>query len=195
MIDRESEVNSQSLSDVQKPIVLIGLMGAGKTSVGRRLAQRLGLSFVDADDEIEKAAGCTIPEIFEVYGESAFRDVEERVIERLIGEGPMILATGGGAYMADRTRKNIKQNAISVWLQADLDTLVDRTSRRTGRPLLDAGESPRQVLQDLIDIRYPVYRNADITVETGQENMEVTVDRVETDLKAALSNAESEIKS
>ena len=188
-------MNSQSLSDVQKPIVLIGLMGAGKTSVGRRLAQRLGLSFVDADDEIEKAAGCTIPEIFEVYGESAFRDVEERVIERLIGEGPMILATGGGAYMADRTRKNIKQNAISVWLQADLDTLVDRTSRRTGRPLLDAGESPRQVLQDLIDIRYPVYRNADITVETGQENMEVTVDRVETDLKAALSNAESEIKS
>lgn len=188
-------MNSSSLSKIEKPIVLIGLMGAGKTSVGRRLAQRLGLSFVDADDEIEKAAGCSIPEIFEVYGEGAFRDVEERVIERLIDEGPMVLATGGGAYMAERTRKNINQNAISVWLQADLDTLVERTSRRTGRPLLDSGSSPREVLQELINIRYPVYCDADITIETGQETMEVTVDRVEADLKSTYAKMGSEITS
>lgn len=188
-------MNSPSLPLTHKPIVLIGLMGAGKTSVGRRLAQRLVLSFVDADDEIEKAAGCSIPEIFEIYGESAFRDVEERVIERLIGEGPMVLATGGGAYMAKRTRENIRENAISIWLQANLDTLVERTSRRSGRPLLESGSSPRQVLQDLIDIRYPIYRDADITIETGQENMEITVDRVEAQLKATVAQTQNEVTS
>ncbi len=168
----------------QTPIVLIGLMGAGKTSVGRRLAQRFELPFIDADDEIEKAAGCSIPEIFEIYGEDAFRDVEQRVIERLIGEGPMVLATGGGAYMSERTRKNIDGKALSVWLRADLETLVERTNRRTGRPLLDSGTSPRQVLQKLMDIRYPVYGGADIIVDTGQENMEVTVDKVATNLQS-----------
>lgn len=182
----------ENISSSGKPIVLIGLMGAGKTSVGRRLAQRLGTPFVDADDEIEKAAGCSIPEIFDVYGETAFRDVEERVIKRLIGDGPIVLATGGGAYMTPSTRDIIAERAVSVWLRASLDTLVDRTSRRSGRPLLETGENPRQVLQDLMDIRYPVYKNADITVETGQENMEITVDRVEAKIREALAHKANE---
>ncbi len=170
------------------PIVLIGLMGAGKTSVGRRLAQRLGLPFIDADDEIEKAAGCSIPEIFKVYGEQAFRDVEQRIIQRLIGEGPMVLATGGGAYMAEKTRQNIREHATSVWLRADLDTLVERTSRRTGRPLLDAG-TPRDVLNSLMETRYPVYGLADIIVDTGQEGLEATVDKVCEGLSLSTSKA------
>lgn len=159
------------------PIVLIGLMGAGKTSIGRRLAQRLGVRFVDADEEIEAAAGCSIPEIFEVYGEKAFRDVEERVIERLLGEGHLVLATGGGAYMAEKTRQIIRDKAVSIWLRAELDVLVERTSRRGGRPLLDAGE-PRKILQDLMDLRYPVYGQADIIVDTGVEGLDATLDKV-----------------
>lgn len=170
-------MTSHSIPPLHSPIVLIGLMGAGKTSVGRRLAQRLGLPFIDADDEIEKAAGCSIPEIFKVYGEQAFRDVEERIIQRLIGEGPMVLATGGGAYMAEQTRQNISKHATSVWLRANLETLVERTSRREGRPLLDAG-SPRDVLSELMEIRYPVYASADIIVDTRQEGLEATVDKV-----------------
>ena len=173
------------------PIVLIGLMGAGKTSVGRRLAQRLEHNFIDADDEIVKAAGCSIPEIFDVYGEKAFRDVEERVIERLIGEGSMVLATGGGAYMAERTRNNIDTHAISVWLRADLETLVNRTSRRSGRPLLNVG-SPREILKKLMEIRYPIYGVADVIVDTGQESLEATVDKVITRLNNAKGNLESE---
>jgi shikimate kinase len=159
------------------PIVLIGLMGAGKTSVGRCLALRLDLNFIDADDEIVKAAGCSIPEIFDVYGEKAFRDVEERVIKRLIGTKRIVLATGGGAYMANNTRSYIKTHAISVWLRADLKTLVDRTSKRMGRPLLNAG-SPHNVLKNLMDIRYPIYADANIIVDSGQEGIEVTVDKV-----------------
>jgi len=159
------------------PIVLIGLMGSGKTSVGRSLALRLNLNFVDADDEIVKAAGCSISEIFDVYGEKAFRDVEERIIERLIGEERIVLATGGGAYMADRTRSYIKTHAISVWLRADLKTLVDRTRRRKGRPLLNAGP-PDKILKNLIDIRYPIYGDANIIVDTGQEDIEATVNKV-----------------
>lgn len=180
-------MNLASKTFSEMPIVLIGLMGAGKTSVGRRLAQQLALPFVDADDEIEKAAGCTIPEIFDIYGESAFRDVEQRVIERLIGESRMILATGGGAYMTERTRSTITENALAVWLRADLDTLVERTSRRNGRPLLEGGESPRHVLEKLMAIRYPIYANADIIVDTGRENMEITVDRVASKIKSCIS--------
>ena len=158
-------------------IVLIGLMGSGKTSVGRSLALRLNLDFIDADDEIVKAAGCSISEIFDVYGEKAFRDVEERIIERLIREKRIVLATGGGAYMADRTRSFIKTHAISVWLRSDLKTLVDRTSRRKGRPLLDAG-SPDRILKKLIDIRYPIYEDANIIIDSGQEGIEATVNKV-----------------
>ena len=166
-------------------------MGAGKTSVGRCLALRLNLNFIDADDEIVKAAGCSIPEIFDVYGEKAFRDVEERVIERLIGEERIVLATGGGAYMANSTRICIKTHAISVWLRADLKTLVDRTSRRKGRLLLSGG-SPDKILKNLMDIRYPIYGDANIIVDTGQEDIEVTVDKVVAGLSVTKHNIERE---
>jgi len=155
-------------------IVLIGLMGAGKTSIGRKLAEHLDMAFVDADEEIVNAAGCSIPDIFEIYGEPAFRDVEERVISRLLTEGPVVLATGGGAYMNPRIRLAISQYGYSIWLKATLEVLVDRTSRRSGRPLLSVGD-PRQILSDLMAARYPVYAEADLTVETGRESVNETL--------------------
>jgi shikimate kinase len=148
-----------------RSIVLIGLMGAGKTTVGRRLAQRLGLKFVDADHEIEKAAGKSIPEIFAEDGEDFFRAGEEKVIARLLKDGPQVLATGGGAWMCEATRKRVREHGISVWLKADLDVLMERVSRRPGRPLLER-DDPREVMEKLIEERYPVYTQADITVES-----------------------------
>lgn len=146
-------------------MALIGLMGCGKTTVGARLAALIGADFRDADAEIVAAAGMSIPEIFANLGEDAFRDGEKRVIARLMTERPMVLATGGGAYMAEETRDAIAANGVSVWLHADLDTLVERTSRRRNRPLLNNGD-PRQILGDLIARRYPVYVGADIRVES-----------------------------
>lgn len=150
-----------------RPVVLIGMMGAGKTTVGRRLAAALGRRFLDSDAEIETAAGMTIPEIFESHGEAEFRSGEARVIARLIGEGDIVLGTGGGAYMNVDTRNLIAERAVSVWLSANLDTLFARVSRRTNRPLLKT-ENPRQTLKDLMDARYPVYAGADITVESRE---------------------------
>lgn len=158
-------------------IVLVGLMGAGKSCIGRKLAARLGLPFVDADAEIEKAAGCSISEIFEQHGEQAFRDGERRVIARLLEDGPQVVASGGGAYMDPKTRKTIARHAVSVWLRADLDLLVRRTSRRNTRPLLRTGD-PREILGRLIDERYPVYAKADITVDSEDAPPEKTVKRV-----------------
>lgn len=158
-------------------IVLVGLMGAGKSCIGRKLAARLGLPFVDADAEIEKAAGCAISEIFQQHGEQAFRDGERRVIARLLEDGPKVVATGGGAYMDPKTRKTIARRAVSVWLRADLDLLVRRTSRRNTRPLLRTGD-PREILGRLIDERYPVYAKADITVDSEDAPPEKTVKRV-----------------
>jgi shikimate kinase len=148
-----------------RAIVLVGLMGAGKTSIGRRIAERMNLPFIDADHEIEKAAGKSIPEIFADHGEAHFRDGERRVIARLLENGKQILATGGGAFMNTETRAAIKASAISVWLKADLDVLLKRVAKRGGRPLLENND-PAVVLQNLIDIRYPVYAEADITVES-----------------------------
>ena len=148
-----------------RAIVLVGLMGAGKTSIGRRLAERMGLAFVDADTEIEKAAGKSIPDIFAEHGEAHFRDGERRVILRLLEGGPQILATGGGAFMNAETRAAIKAHALSVWLKADLDVLLKRVAKRGGRPLLE-NKDPAEVLQNLINLRYPVYAEADITVES-----------------------------
>lgn len=148
-----------------RSIVLVGLMGAGKTSVGRRLAQRLDLPFVDTDTEIERAAGKTIPEIFSDHGEEEFRSGEKRVIARLLEAGPQVLATGGGAYMDPETRDNIAASGISVWLSGDLELLIKRVKRRSNRPLLTQG-NVRQTLSDLIDVRYPVYALADIEVES-----------------------------
>jgi len=169
--------HSSSGKELDRPIVMVGMMGAGKSAIGRRLAQRLGMPFVDADAEIERAAGCTIGEIFEKHGEAVFRDGERRVIARLL-VGPVgVLATGGGAFMDPETRARIRAGAISVWLKADLDTLVERVSRRNHRPLLQIGE-PREVLAQLMAERYPVYAEADITVETGDAPTAATVERV-----------------
>ncbi len=160
-----------------KSIVLIGLMGAGKTTIGRKLADRMELPFVDSDDEVERAAGCSIADIFEIYGEPAFRDVEARVIQRIMEQGPAVVATGGGAFMNERTRDVIRAGGIAVWLKAELDVLVARTSSRTDRPLLK-DQNPREKLHALIEERYPVYALADITVETGNESTEQTAKRV-----------------
>lgn len=163
-------------------------MGAGKTCIGRRLATRLGLNFRDADAEVEAAADMTIPEIFEAYGEDAFRDCERRVIARLLGEAPHVLATGGGAFMNAATRTLIKRNAVSVWLRADLDLLVRRTARRNHRPLLKRGD-PRQILGALIEERYPVYAEADVVVDSLDGPPEQTVDKVRTQLRPFLNDA------
>lgn len=155
-------------------IVLVGLMGCGKSSVGRRLASRLGLRFVDADIEIEAAAGKSIPEIFEDYGEAHFRDREHLVIRRLLASGPHVLATGGGAYMRADTREAIRRAGISVWLKAELDVLMRRVMRRNDRPLLKTID-PEQRMRDLMAERYPVYGEADVTIESRDVSHEVVV--------------------
>jgi len=160
-----------------RPIVLIGLMGAGKSSVGRRLAQRLKIEFVDADAEVEAAAGCTIAEIFEQHGEAEFRDGERRVIARLLERPPFVLATGGGAFMDEGTRTTIGDKAVSVWLRADLDVLVERCARRNNRPLLRGG-NPRDILAGLVDERYPVYAGADIVVDSVDGPHDGVVDQI-----------------
>jgi shikimate kinase len=162
---------------VDRPLVLVGLMGAGKSCIGRRLAQRLGLPFVDADREIEQAAGCSIPEIFARHGEQAFRDGERRVILRLLESPPFVLATGGGAFIDPRTRAVIREKAVSIWLRADLDLLVKRTARRNDRPLLQV-EDPRAKLAELMAQRYPIYAEADITVDSQDGPPDATLERV-----------------
>jgi shikimate kinase len=146
-----------------KPIVLIGMMGAGKTTVGRRLAAKLGRHFVDSDEEVEKAAGMTIEEIFAAHGEADFRAGEVKVIARLLKDASIVLGTGGGAFMNAETRALVKSSAVSVWIKADFELLFQRVSRRSNRPLLKTA-NPRETLQKLIDTRYPVYAEADITV-------------------------------
>lgn len=173
-----SETNAASgARALNRAIVLVGLMGAGKSCIGPRLAGLLGVSFVDADTEIEQAAGCSIAEIFEKYGEAYFRDGERRVMTRLLRGTPSVLAAGGGAFMDPETRALIRDTAVSVWLKADLDTLTLRTKGRTHRPLLN-GDDPREVLNRLIESRYPVYAEADVTVETGADNAAATCGRV-----------------
>ncbi len=171
---------------VPRTIVLIGLMGAGKSCIGRRLAALLGLKFIDADAEIERAAGCTIEEIFERHGEAAFRDGERRVIERLLGQAVQVLATGGGSFMDPRTRAAIHGRAISVWLRADLDLLLKRTGRRNNRPLLKRGD-PRATLEGLMAERYPVYGEADVVVDSVDGPPEVTVERVRAAVESYLA--------
>lgn len=158
-------------------IVLVGLMGAGKSSVGRRLAVRLGVPFVDADTEIEAAAALTIPEIFEKHGESYFRAGEVRVMARLLEAGPQVVATGGGAFINEETRAAVKRRGVSVWLKADLDVLMRRVRRRQDRPLLRQ-DDPEAVMRRLIDERYPVYATADLTVQSRDVTHDVVVDDV-----------------
>ena len=162
-----------------RPITLVGLMGVGKTTIGRRLANRLSRPFLDADAEVEAAAGRTVAEIFADFGESAFRDGERKVIARLLDEPkPVVLALGGGAFMDADTRAVIKQRATSIWLRADIDTLFERVMRKPGqRPLLET-DDPRAVLQRLHDERAPVYAQADIVVDSDSGSHDVTVQRV-----------------
>lgn len=168
-----------------RTIALVGLMGVGKSSVGRRLANALDLPFRDADHEVEQAAGRSIPDIFADLGEPAFREGERRVIARLLDEPPHVLATGGGAFMSPETRELIKSRAISVWLKADLDVLARRVSRKDNRPLL-AGKDPVEVLKEQAEARYPAYAEADVVVETGDAAHHITVDQVLQALSAYL---------
>jgi shikimate kinase/3-dehydroquinate synthase len=158
----------------RRSIVLVGLMGCGKSSIGKRLAVKLGLPFIDADDEIERAAAKTINDIFTDHGEAHFRDGERRVIARLLGNGPQVLATGGGAYMHPETRQRVRDNGISIWLRADLPVLMRRVMKRDTRPLLRDG-NPEATMLKLIETRYPVYAEADMTVESREEPHDVIV--------------------
>jgi shikimate kinase len=163
---------------LKRPIVLVGMMGAGKTAVGRRLAAELDVAFVDADEAIVEAATMSIPDIFEVYGETAFRDLERRVIARLVDETPGILALGGGAFIDERTRELLAGRCITIWLKASLDILVARTAKkRASRPLLSQGD-PREILAGLMARRYPIYALADHTVVTGDQPLEEVVERL-----------------
>jgi shikimate kinase len=174
----EQGAQAAAVPGLSQSVVLVGLMGVGKSAIGRRLAPRLGLSFVDADAEIEAAAGCTIEEMFQRYGEAAFRDGERKVVLRLLGEKPAhVLATGGGAFMDPQVRAMIKSTAVSVWLRADIEVLLRRVGRRGSRPLLKH-EDPRAVLTRLMNQRYPVYAEADIHIESADGPPEVTVERV-----------------
>ncbi|WP_375599283.1 shikimate kinase [Devosia sp. Naph2] len=164
-----------------RPLVLVGMMGAGKTTVGRRLANRLGRQFIDSDEEIERAAQMSIPEIFEQRGEGEFRVGEMRVIARLLKEKDIVLATGGGAFINLETRAMVKAEAVSVWLKADIDVLFERVSRRSNRPLLKTAD-PKGTLEKLIAERYPIYQEADITVISR----DVPQDQVAGDVVTAL---------
>jgi shikimate kinase len=172
------------LPPFDRPIVLVGLMGAGKTTVGKRLARRLDLPFVDADEEIERAADCSIGEIFDRFGEATFRDGERRVIARLIAGGPKVLAAGGGAFLNDETRALILRRCIAVWLDAGIETLAERVGRRDTRPLLRDKE-PRAALGELAARRNPVYAEAHFRVSTEPVPHEEVVERI----VAALASA------
>ncbi len=171
-----------------RSLVFVGLMGCGKSSVGKRLGAKLGLPIVDADEEIERAAAKTISEVFADHGEAHFRDGERRVIARLLGSGPQVLATGGGAFMNAETRANIHQHGVSVWLKADLPTLMKRVMRRDSRPLLKASD-PEAVMRELMAARYPVYAEADVTVESRDVPHEAIVAEVIHKLRERLSLA------
>ena len=161
----------------RRTIALVGLMGSGKSSIGRRLAAVLDMPFRDADAEVESAAGQLIPDIFANLGEGAFREGERKVIARLLDYPPQVLATGGGAFMNHETRDLIKRNAVSVWLKVDVDVMARRVGRKDNRPLL-AGRDPAGVLRSLAEVRNPVYALADVTVETGDIPHKTAVDSV-----------------
>ncbi|TPW27321.1 shikimate kinase [Pararhizobium mangrovi] len=158
-------------------LVLVGLMGAGKSVIGRMTASRLDLPFVDSDHEIERVSRMSIGDLFELYGEDEFRALEARVIARLIETGPRILSTGGGAFIAERTRALVKERALSLWLDADIETLWGRVKRRDTRPLLRTAD-PKATLQALMDERYPVYAEADLAVQSRDVGKHVVVDEV-----------------
>jgi shikimate kinase len=173
-----------------RTVALVGLMGAGKSAIGKRLAIRLGLPFVDADEEIERAAGCSIAEFFEKYGEADFRAGERRVIARLLAKPPHVLSTGGGAYMDRDTRSLMRAKAVTVWLRAELDVLFDRVRRRGHRPLLRQGD-PKEVLGRLMSQRYPIYAEAEIVVDSTAQPADRTTEQVIAALRAYLQSEQA----
>lgn len=179
---QDHNIEGQTQSGLNKPkllktVSLVGLMGAGKSTVGRRIAQTLDVTFCDADDEIVLAAGRPIKDIFQERGEEEFRAGERRVIARLLDQEPHIMATGGGAFMNPLTRILMREKAVTVWLRADIETLMHRVSRRNDRPLL-AGDNPKQIMEDLMKIRYPIYAQADIIIDSIDGPHSLTVNNV-----------------
>ena len=171
--------NFKKMSKIDKIILLVGLMGSGKTSVGKRLARRVSLPFVDGDQEIEKAAGLSLVDVLKCFGEKEYRAGEERVMKRLLQGTPCVLASGGGSFVAAQTRELAKEHAVTIWLKADIDTLYHRTAGRTRRPfLLGDNATVKHKLQEYITEEYPYYSEADIVVETRDEKVENTVKRV-----------------
>ena len=168
---------SEIEATLRKHVALVGLMGAGKSAIGRRVANAIGARFLDADREIELAAGMSIPDIFETRGEAEFRDGERRVIARLLDRAPLVLATGGGAFIDDETRGLMAERATTIWMRADLDVLVKRCGKRGNRPLLKNGD-PREILGRLIELRHPIYAEADIEVYSRDEPHEVAVGEI-----------------
>ncbi|GAA4658069.1 shikimate kinase [Bartonella pachyuromydis] len=165
-----TQIKSQLLSSLDKrALVFVGLMGAGKSVIGKRVATMLRLPFYDSDHEIEKASKMTITELFKIYGESEFRALEQRVILNLLKKSPLVLATGGGAYINQNIRKVIHQNGISIWLKADLDILMQRVSKRKTRPLLQT-ENPKETMKKLMEQRYPIYAKANLTINSHKES-------------------------
>ena len=175
----DADMRKKTQINLTKPIVMVGLMGAGKTSIGRALARRLGIPFVDSDKEIEKISGCSVVDIFSMYGEKEFRRVEEKVIERLIDTPPFVkvISTGEGAFITDAVRQIVLERALTIWLRADLELLVKRTNFRHTRPQLLNTDS-RKILAQLISERYNIYALANITVETRDENIRKTLNKV-----------------
>jgi shikimate kinase len=173
-----------------RSIVFVGLMGAGKTAIGRKVASTLGLSFTDSDHEIETVSRMSVPELFERYGEPEFRALEQRVILRMLENGPQVLSTGGGAFMNAQTREAIAGHGVSVWLKAEIDVLMERVSKKQNRPLLKNSD-PRGVLLRLMDERHPVYALADVTVPTRDERKEVIAGEVVEALVRHLRDADA----
>ncbi len=176
MAKHNKEISARQLQ-IHQPIVLVGLMGAGKTTIGRRLAQLLDIPFVDSDQEIVEAAGCSISDIFELYGEEVFRDLEKRVMKRLLGQGACVIATGGGAFIQPVIREQILEKSIAVWLNAELDVLVDRVSRRDTRPLLKTGDK-QTIMKRLMEERYPIYALAHLNIDSNAGPHEEVVDKI-----------------
>lgn len=170
----KDQPSAKSQAVLQRHVVFVGLMGAGKSAIGRRVAARIDARFRDSDVEIEKAAGMRIADIFTIHGEAEFRSGERRVIARLLGEPPMVLATGGGAYMDPETREVLSRHATTVWMRAELDVLVKRCAKRSHRPLLKTGD-PRTILAGLMATRDPVYAQADVTIDSREEPHEIAV--------------------
>jgi shikimate kinase len=168
-----------------RSLVLVGMPGSGKSSIGRRLGQRLGLDFADADAEIERAANMTIPELFETKGEAAFRQGEQKVIARLLENGPQVIATGGGAFMNTDTRTRIRERGVSIWLKADIATLLKRVKRKTNRPLLQTAD-PEAALRDLLAAREATYAEADLCITSCEVPHEMVVEEIVTRLDKAL---------